>query len=251
MAWKDALYYSRKEVLGLLTLVGLIIISLQLPKLWKLTQKEIDQKRVVVLYESLSHQMDVSDRSVEISNQASPQKAEAQHYTPIKTESKEQKELKNERVEEVQREENPLETEHNPVAKKKISIEVNSATAQQFQQLRGIGPVLSKRIIKYREAIGGFRSIDQIASVYGIEAQVYEAFRPSLTIVPISIPKINVNTASESELAAHVVIHPKLASQIVNYREKIALFSGEEDFKKLYFVDDKIMDNLRPYILYN
>ncbi|MFN2617525.1 MAG: helix-hairpin-helix domain-containing protein, partial [Thermoleophilaceae bacterium] len=43
-----------------------------------------------------------------------------------------------------------------------------TATAEQLDQLDGIGPMLAKRIVDYRKAHGGFRSVDELKQVEGI-----------------------------------------------------------------------------------
>lgn len=55
-----------------------------------------------------------------------------------------------------------------------------SATADEFAQLPGIGPVLAKRIVERRERMGGFRSVDDLLAVPGIGPRLFERIRPWL-----------------------------------------------------------------------
>jgi competence protein ComEA len=55
-----------------------------------------------------------------------------------------------------------------------------SATAEQLDQLDGIGPTLAKRIVDYREQHGGFRSIDELKQVEGIGEKRFKALKDSL-----------------------------------------------------------------------
>ena len=68
------------------------------------------------------------------------------------------------------------------VSRSIIPINVNTATAETFQQLPGIGEILSRRIVKYRTSLGGFQRIDQLKNVYQLQASVYEEIEPYLFI---------------------------------------------------------------------
>lgn len=57
---------------------------------------------------------------------------------------------------------------------------LGSATVEQLEQLEGIGPTLAERIVEYRSAHGGFRSLDQLAEVDGIGEQRLQALREAL-----------------------------------------------------------------------
>jgi competence protein ComEA len=59
-------------------------------------------------------------------------------------------------------------------------ISLGSATVEQLDGLDGIGPTLAKRIVEYREAHGGFRSVGQLRDVEGIGEKRFEALRKAL-----------------------------------------------------------------------
>lgn len=53
-------------------------------------------------------------------------------------------------------------------------ININTSGAEQLEDLAGIGPALAERIITYREANGGFSSLDELAAVSGIGPSIIE-----------------------------------------------------------------------------
>jgi competence protein ComEA len=59
-------------------------------------------------------------------------------------------------------------------------ISLSTATVQQLDGLDGIGPTLAQRIVAYRDAHGGFRSIDELRQVSGIGDKRFQALRKSL-----------------------------------------------------------------------
>ena len=61
-------------------------------------------------------------------------------------------------------------------------ININSATSQELQTLRGIGPALAQRIIEYRQISGGFSTVDDLTNVKGIGEKTLEKIRASITV---------------------------------------------------------------------
>ncbi len=61
-------------------------------------------------------------------------------------------------------------------------VNINTASAAQLETLDGIGPVLAQRIIDYREAEGGFKTIEDITKVRGIGAAVFEDVREHISV---------------------------------------------------------------------
>lgn len=59
-------------------------------------------------------------------------------------------------------------------------ISLASATQEQLEELDGIGPTLAQRIIEYRDAHGGFRSIEELAEVDGIGEKRLESLREAV-----------------------------------------------------------------------
>ncbi len=60
-------------------------------------------------------------------------------------------------------------------------ISLSSATAADLEALDGVGPALAARIVEWRQAHGGFSSVDQVDDVPGIGPARLEALRPHLT----------------------------------------------------------------------
>ena len=61
-------------------------------------------------------------------------------------------------------------------------VHLNSANAGDLDALDGIGPSLAARIVAYRAAHGGFRSVDELDEVSGIGPKRLEALRPLLAL---------------------------------------------------------------------
>ena len=131
---------------------------------------------------------------------------------------------------------------------KTYTIDINTADSAAFEALRGIGPALSIKILRYRERLGGFVTVDQIAEVRGIRDSVFDAIRQHLTVRPIPIRQININEADYETMHQHPYIHAKIAKQIMAYRESTGKFENVDELRQLWSVNDAVMDKLRPYV---
>ncbi len=58
-----------------------------------------------------------------------------------------------------------------------VRININTATSQELQTLRGIGPAMARRIIEYRQTSGGFSTVDDLTNVKGIGEKTLEKIR--------------------------------------------------------------------------
>jgi comEA protein len=63
-------------------------------------------------------------------------------------------------------------------------VDLNTATAEQLQQVSGIGPSTAKAIVNFRQKSGPFRKIEDLLAIKGISKARLEKMRPYLTIGP-------------------------------------------------------------------
>lgn len=61
-------------------------------------------------------------------------------------------------------------------------LNLNTATAEQLDQLDGVGPATAQKIVDYRQQHGGFRSVDELDQVPGIGPKRLAALRPRLRV---------------------------------------------------------------------
>ena len=133
--------------------------------------------------------------------------------------------------------------------KKAIVFNLNEADTTQLQRIFGIGSVLAKRIIKYRERLGGFVSNDQLKEVYGLDSAVVGKIVKASFLTEDFIPrKININTADEAVLSAHPYSSRKIASAIVTYRFQHGNYQSVNDLRKIEIIDKRVVDKIYLYL---
>jgi DNA uptake protein ComE-like DNA-binding protein len=105
-----------------------------------------------------------------------------------------------------------------PIVSTPTVIELNCADSSGLVRLKGIGPVLSVRIIKYRDLLGGFHSIDQLSEVYGIDSVLVDLLRGDIFVDISYVHKIDINSADFSRLLRHPYLSYDQVASIIRYR---------------------------------
>ena len=135
--------------------------------------------------------------------------------------------------------------------KKKIPLrllELNTATSNDLTKVRGIGSVLSDRIIDYRSHLNGFSTLDQLDEVYGLSPQVVNEIKYYFTLSkPAKIDKIEIDKASVYELAKIPYLTWKQARSIVALRTKQGAISLG-DLHQIETIDSLQIKRLTLYL---
>lgn len=132
-------------------------------------------------------------------------------------------------------------------ASAKVVVDINQASAEEWQQLRGIGPAFSKRITNFRDKLGGFQSVQQVSETYGLPDSVFQKIVLQLRPSPV-LRKLKINTATVEELATHPYLRFSDARMIVNYREEHGPYSNSADLDKLYGLEESTKKKIAPYL---
>lgn len=130
-----------------------------------------------------------------------------------------------------------------------LTIELNRATQEEFENLKGIGPVLAQRICKYRNLLGGFSSINQLNEVYGITDSIVQVNESILTIDKSSIEKININRTDFSTLSRHPYISDYEAKAIIHYREMKGFVESFNELVINNLISDSVLIKLTDYLI--
>ncbi len=112
---------------------------------------------------------------------------------------------------------------HKKPAKKSFPpLDLNTATADQFKQIYGVGEVLSQRIIRYRERLQGFATETQLSEVYGLSPEVVTRLQDRCSIItPPTFKKIALQEASVEELSKIPYLSYTEARKIVRLRTEL------------------------------
>lgn len=129
-----------------------------------------------------------------------------------------------------------------------LIVDINQSDTTDWIALPGIGPALARRIVLFREKLGGFHSIDQIRETYGLADSVYLFIKPSLQLEPVNVAKININTADANRLKQHPYIGWKLANALVKYRDSHGPFKNPQELSQIDLFSQELLLKLIPYL---
>ncbi len=127
-------------------------------------------------------------------------------------------------------------------------VELNSADETVLVQLKGIGPSFSKRIIKYRNMLGGFYKKEQLLEVYGMDKTRYNGFIASVEINPDLVKKINLNTATFKTILKHPYFDYNTTKLLIEYRAKQEQIISLDDLKEVMEINDSLYNKISPYL---
>ena len=127
---------------------------------------------------------------------------------------------------------------------------MNTADTTELKQLRGIGSGYSRRIVKYRQLLGGFTNKQQLNEVYGISDSLYMSLETQIYVESPSPQKLNVNIANFKALNKHPYISYKQAGSILNTRSKKGKFRSPSDLLVVEGLDSALIQRLTPYITF-
>ena len=129
-------------------------------------------------------------------------------------------------------------------------IELNTCTEADLQALPGIGAVLSARIIKYRNLLGGFVNQQQLQEVYGIDTASLNRIYQRVYVNIDSVKMLRMDSCSFKELARHPYIGAESARAIIKYRDLIGPPSGIDVLLKQRVLDSATANKMAPYCLF-
>jgi len=112
--------------------------------------------------------------------------------------------------------------------------DLNKATSEELQQVKGVGVKLAERIIKYRNSLNGYYFSDQLFEVYGLQKDVVNQILYHFEIKEKpTINRLNINTATFKEILALPYIDYELTKRIFNYKNEVVEIQSIEELKKI------------------
>jgi competence ComEA-like helix-hairpin-helix protein len=129
-----------------------------------------------------------------------------------------------------------------------IVIDLNSADTFELQRLRGIGSSFAKRIVFYRERLGGFVDKAQLLEVFGMDTARFNGIKANLTVTAYPIHKINLNNVTFKDLMKHPYFSFTLTKAIILYRKDHKIFKNTGELRNVQGINDSVFAKMKNYV---
>lgn len=133
------------------------------------------------------------------------------------------------------------------VRRKQQAIDINTADSAAWVALNGIGPGFAKRIITYREKLGGFYQVDQLKQVYGLDSIWVNENKALLKVGAGVYRFLKINQVEWKDFR-----HPYLpygqSKVILAYRKQHGPLKDFETLQQIQLLDLVAWKKLRPYV---
>ncbi len=248
MHWKDFFYFSQRERRGFVLLI-VLIAGIFIGK-YLFTPREVPDIisnqpiRDTIIIMNSPKENNTTD-VYPIYSQNEQVKQERKTYSPPR-----QPETRTYYHQE-KKEDNPSPTYQYPKTEKYpegTQIELNASDTTQLKKIPGIGSSYAKRIVGYRNALGGFHRLEQLQEVYNMYEELYEKITPYLYVSTDSLRKLSVNTASLDRLKSHPYINFYQAKAIIEVRKKTGRVENIENLVLLEEFTEDDWTRLLPYL---
>lgn len=161
-------------------------------------------------------------------------------------------------------------------------LDLNAATAEELETLPGVGAILAERIVSYREAVGGFQTLEELQQVNGIGSGsgIYFQIAPYLFIIgelqtispeselpeatdaaapelepetapesaSASIPRLDINIATAEDFQKLPNVTQEQAEAIVRLRTQIQYFQNIYELLYADGMTDRLFLSIRDYL---
>lgn len=127
--------------------------------------------------------------------------------------------------------------------------DLNRATVEQLDSIKGVNAKLAKRIVSYKNLLKGYSLNEQLYEVYYLDRKTASnILRHYQVIHPPEIDKINMNTASFKEFLQVPYIDYELTKKLIAFRDENVLFQNLEELKKIDSFPLEKFDRIALYL---
>jgi competence ComEA-like helix-hairpin-helix protein len=127
------------------------------------------------------------------------------------------------------------------------AIDINTADSAAWVALNGIGPGFAKRIMTYREKLGGFYQVEQLKEVYGLDS-LWVKENKALLKVGAGVYRFLAINQVEWKDFKHPYLPYGQSKVVLAYRKQHGVLKDFEALEKIQLLDLVAWKRLKPYL---
>lgn len=137
-------------------------------------------------------------------------------------------------------------------ARAPLVVNLNTADSLGLLKVPGIGPGTAGRILRYRERLLFFKSLDQLNEVWGLRPENLEKMRPHLSVGDNfdAFPRVYLNKWDVEHLGKHPYIGYKDARILVAYRDQHGPYANLDALRFVQGIDSRLPGRLQGYVVF-
>jgi len=233
MSWHDFFYFAKGERRALILLLCLIVLTVIVIILTNPAKEE----QVVA----------VETTSADTTTAVPPPTSGVQPPSPTTRTNPARRESVPERISRLTNNNNSSFTQTEKFTAGTV-VELNAADSLTLQKIPGIGPAFARRIVRYRDLLGGFYTVGQLGEVYGIDEDKYYELAPWFRVDTSLIRRLAVNELSQDSLRKHPYINYAQARAIDRLRRQKKQLTGWENLQLLNEFTEQDRARIEPYL---
>ncbi len=125
-------------------------------------------------------------------------------------------------------------------------VDINQVDTTELKMIPGIGSGIARRIVSYRQQLGGFHSTKQLLEIEYTDTDMLVWF----TVGSDTLKKIPVNRASVERLRTHPYLNFYQSRAIVEYRRKRGKIKDIQELKLYEEFTPEDLERIAPYLSY-
>ena len=127
-----------------------------------------------------------------------------------------------------------------------VVLDLNTADTSELKKIPGIGSVRARQIVRYRDQLGGFASLQQLTEIPNLPEDLAKWF----TIGSAISKPIHINELTAAQLARHPYLTYAQAKAIIDYRRNYGRIKNLDELQLLNLFTEDEKHRLMPYIVY-
>lgn len=138
--------------------------------------------------------------------------------------------------------------ENEIIETKPILLELNTASKEELLNINGIGPYFAKKIIEYKNNLGGYLFKEQLLEFWKMDAEKFLRIESSIFVDSTKIKKISLNHISVDSLKKHPYLNWNQSNSIIKIRNQKGSYKNIHEIKESVLITNECFEKIKAYL---